>query len=103
MRVYLIILLILIDSIVSQLLNNESLLVFNKWYNNFESIGLFSAKFEKRLKQIKESDLHFLVQNYGSVPEIDFSLRANLIIWSEHQRHNNSYYDVFYAIPINKR
>jgi hypothetical protein len=101
MRVYLIILLILIDSIVSQLLNNESLLVFNKLDNNFGIMGLFSAKFEKRLKQIKESDSHFLFQTYGSVQEIDYSLRANVIIWSEYQSYYK--YNVFYAIPINKR
>jgi hypothetical protein len=63
-------------------------------------MGLFSAKFEKRLKQIKESDSHFLVQTYGWVQKIDFSLRANVIIWSELSYNN---YDVFYAIPINKR
>ncbi len=103
MRVYLIILLILIDSIVSQLLNNESLLVFNKFNNNFQSMGLFSAKFEKRLKQINESDSDFLVPNFAWVREIDYSLRANVIIWREYQRCNNFYYVVFYAIPINKR
>ncbi len=103
MRVYLIILLILIDSIVSQLLNNESLLVFAKFDNNIQSMGLFSSKFDKRLKQINESDSHFLVQTYGWVGEIDYSLRANVIIWSEYRKYNNSEYDVFYAIPINKR
>jgi hypothetical protein len=65
-------------------------------------MGLFSAKFEKRLKRINESDSHFLVQTYGWVQEIDYSLRANVIIWSEYQEYN-PYYDVFYAIPINKR
>jgi hypothetical protein len=65
------------------------------------SKSLFSAKFEKRLKQINEIDSHFLVQTYGSVEEIDYSLRANVIIWSEIQSYDN--YDVFYAIPINKR
>jgi hypothetical protein len=100
MRVCLIILLILIDSIVSQLLNNESLLVFDKLDNNFKSMGLFSAKFEKRFKQINESDSDFLVEIHGWVKEIDYSLRANVIIW---RYFSNSYHDVFYAIPINKR
>ncbi len=103
MRVYLIILLIFIDSIVSQLLNNESLLVFNKRDNNFQSMGLLSAKFEKRLKQINESDLDILVETYKWARDIDYHLRANVIIWSERKMYNNSYYDVFYAIPINKR
>ncbi len=102
MRVYLTIMLILIDSIVSQLLNNESLLVFHKRDNNRQNMGLFSTKFEKRLKQINESDSNFLVRTYESVYEIDYSLRANVIIWSEYQIYNNSEY-VFYAIPINKR
>jgi hypothetical protein len=100
MRVYLIILLIFTDSNVSKLLNNESLLVFNKLDNHFQSMGWFCAKFEKRLKQINESDSHFLVHTYGLVQEIYFILRANIIIWSELNSNN---YDVFYAIPINKR
>ncbi len=103
MRFHLIILLILIDSIVSQLLNNESLLVFNKFDNNVKSMGLFSAKFEKRFKQINESDSDFLVEIHGWVKEIDYSLRANIIIWSEYKINSNSNYDVFYAIPIDKR
>jgi hypothetical protein len=98
MKVYLIILLILIDSIVTQLSNNESLLVFDKFDNYFQSMGLFSAKFEKRLKQINKIDSN---QTYGWVQEIDYSLRANIIIWSEYQRYISCY--VFYAIPINKR
>ncbi len=102
MRVYLIILLILIDSIVSQLLNNESLLVFNKLNNNFQSMGLFSFKFEKRLKQINESDSNFLVKTYYN-QEIDYSLRENVIIWILYRKYNNSFYIVFCAIPINKR
>jgi hypothetical protein len=71
--------------------------------NSIQSIGLYSAKFEKRLKQINESDSDILVQTYEWTHEIDYSLRANVIIWSEHRKYNNFYYDVFYAIPINKR
>jgi hypothetical protein len=63
-------------------------------------MGLFSAKFEKRFKQINESDSDFLVEIHGWVKEIDYSLRANVIIW---RYFSNSYHDVFYAIPINKR
>jgi hypothetical protein len=66
-------------------------------------MGLFSSKFEKRLKQINESDSNFLVQTYVRVEEIDYSLRANVIIWREYQWYDNSHYDVFIAIPINKR
>jgi hypothetical protein len=105
MRVYLIILLIFIDSIASQLLNNESLLVFVKVDKKLGfSEGLFTKKFEKSLKQINESDSNYLFDSHDPrIGEIDYSLSANVLIKRGIRIYNNSYYDVFYAIPINKR
>jgi hypothetical protein len=83
MKVYLIILLIYFNCIVSQLLNNESLLVFNKYNtnNNYKS-GLFTAKFGKTINQVNKSDLDLLVET-DFVTDIDYSLSANLIMWKE--------------------
>jgi hypothetical protein len=110
MKVYLIILLIYFNSTVSQLLNNESLLVFDKLnsHKNKGSIGLFTVKFGKTLKQINESDSEFLAEvSSAYIEEIDYSLSANIIIWREHQLRKRDeefdMFDVFYAIPINKR
>ncbi len=97
MKVYLILLLIYFNCIVSQLSNNESLLVFYK-----ENKGLFTAKFGKTINQINESDSDLLVETHNNVRAIDYSLSANVIVWRE-EVYNNSRFDVFYAIPINKR
>ncbi len=98
MFVYLIILLIYFNCIVSELSINESLLVFNE-----HKKGLFTAKISKTINQVNESDLDLLVETYDSVKDIDNSLSANLIIWREHQYYNDLLFYVFYAIPINKR
>jgi hypothetical protein len=100
MKVYLIILLIYFNSIVSQLSNNESLLVFHK-YNTYKR-GLFTAKFGKTINQIKESDSDLLVETHNSVSEIDYSLSANVIIWPQYEYYNSRFL-VFYAIPMDKR
>ena len=94
MKVYLIILLIYFNCIVSQLSNDESLLVFH-----IKSKGLFTAKFGKTINQINESDSDLLVETNDWVREIDYSLSANVIIW----REDHLSFCVFYAIPINKR
>jgi hypothetical protein len=88
------------NSIVSHLLNNESLVVYHIGY-----IGLFTAKFGKTINHINESDSELLVQNNEWVREIDYSLSANVIIWRQHKynHNNNSWFDVFYAIPIDNR
>ncbi len=97
MFVYLIIFLIYFNCNGSQLSNNESLLVFNK-----SEKGLFTAKFGNTINQINESDSDLLVETQNKVRAIDYSLSANLIIWRE-EVYNNSRFDVFYAIPINKK
>jgi hypothetical protein len=105
MKSYLIILLIYFNLTVSQLLNNGSLLVFHKYFNNTYSKDLFTVKFEKTLKQINESDSHFLAKVSSThIREIDYSLSANVIILREYQyRNSDQLFHVFYAIPINKR
>jgi hypothetical protein len=95
MKVYLIILLTYFNCIVSQLSNNESLLVFGEYQK-----GLFTAKFGKTINQINESDSDLLVETHDRVREIDYSLSANVIIWRE---DDHGSFCVFYAIPINKR
>jgi hypothetical protein len=95
MKFYSIILLIYFNCIVSQLSNNESLLVFD-----IENKGLFTAKLEKTINQINENDSDLLVETEHRVQEIDYSLSANVIIWGEYQYYNIC---AFYAIPINKR
>jgi hypothetical protein len=96
MFVYLIILLIYFNCIVSQLSNNESLLVFYKFKR-----GLFTAKFGKTINQVNESDLYLLAETHDYVAEIDYIMSANVIIWREFDQY---YKDIrFYAIPINKR
>jgi hypothetical protein len=98
MKVYLIILFINFNCIVSQLTNNESVLVFNKFRT-----GLFPAKLGKTIKQVDESDLNVLIETHDYVAEIDYSLSANVIIWKEDEYYNNLWFYMFYAIPINKR
>jgi hypothetical protein len=102
MKVYLIILLIYFNCIVSQLSNNESLLVYYK-IGDVLDIGLFTAKFGKTTNQIIESDSDLLVETDILADQIDYSLSANLIIWIEIQSDYNLLFCVFYAIPINKR
>jgi len=101
MKRYLIILLIYFNCIVSQLSNNESLLVFHK-INNYTK-GLFTAKFGNTINQINERDSNLLVETHDRVRDIDYSLSANIIIWRELQVYHNLEFDVIYAIPINKR
>jgi hypothetical protein len=92
MKVYLIILFICTDSTFSQLLNNETLLVFYEKYS-----GLFIVKFDKTKPQLNERDSHNLVENkFSPIGEIDYSLKANVIVW----RHSDH---MFFAIPIDKR
>jgi hypothetical protein len=98
MFVYLIILLIYFNCIVSQLSNNESLLVFSGYKK-----GLFTAKFGKNLNQINEFDSVLLVESHHWVQEIDYSLSANVILWREYETYDNISFCSIYAIPINKR
>ncbi len=92
MKVNLIILLIYINSTISQLLNNETLLVFHEKYS-----GLFTIKFDKTKHQLNESDSHNLVEtNFSPIGEIDYSLKANIIVWRDLDH-------MFYTIPIDKR
>jgi hypothetical protein len=98
MFVYLIVLLIYFNCIVSQLSNNESLLVFNA-----HKKGLFTAKFGKTLNQINESHSHLLVESHNEVHQIDYSLSANVILWREYETYDNISFCSIYAIPINKR
>jgi hypothetical protein len=92
MKVYLIILLIHINSAVSQLLNNESLLVFSIYGG-----GIFKAKFSKIKSQLNESDSNFVDKvKTHRIREIDFSLKANIIVWRDLN-------DTFYAIPIDQK
>jgi hypothetical protein len=100
-NVYLIILLIYFNRIVSQLSNNESLLVFFKHNINSLKRGLFTAKFEKTINQLNDSDL--LVEIHYPYVEIDYSLSANVIVWKVYVIYNKIRFGVFYAIPINKR
>jgi hypothetical protein len=101
MKVYLIILLIYFNCIVSQLSNNESLLVF--FENNNNGYDLFTAKFGKTINRINESDSDLLVQTHDVVLDIDYSLSANVIIWIGYYKLIGYNFIVFYAIPINKR
>jgi hypothetical protein len=96
MKVYLIILLLYFNFIVSQLSNNESLLVFYKFRR-----GLFTAKFGKTINQVNERDSHLLVETHDYVAEIDYIMSANVIIWREYDQYYKNI--TFYAIPINKR
>jgi hypothetical protein len=98
MKVYLIILLIYVNSTASQLLNNKSLLVFY-----VRKRGLFTAKFGKTINILNESDSDLLVETHDRVNSIDYSLSANVIIWREYKQYNNESFDVFYALPIDKR
>jgi hypothetical protein len=92
MKVYLIILLINFKFIVSQLPNNESLLVFF-----IENKGLFTAKFEKKMNQINESESHILAKaERYLIGEIDYSLSANVVVWRE-------WGNEFYVTPIDER
>ncbi len=98
MKVYLTILFIYFNCIVSQLSNNESLLVFG-----ISLKGLFTAKFGKTINRINESDSDLLVQTHDVVLDIDYSLSANVIIWIGYYKLIGYNFIVFYAIPINKR
>jgi hypothetical protein len=102
MFVYLIILLIYFNCIVSQLSNNESLLVFYNIGDDFK-VGLFTAKFGKTVNLVDEEDSDLLVETDIMVDEIDYSLSANVIIWKENEKYDNLWFCVFYAISINKR
>ncbi len=93
--------LICFNCIVSQLSNNELLLVFSKYKTSFG--GLFTAKFGKTLNQINESHSHLLVESHNEVNEIDYSLSANLILWREYEIYDNMLFCSIYAIPINNR
>ncbi len=84
----------------TQSANNESLLAFHKPYGYFK--GLFTAKFGKTINQINESDSHLLVETDVWSTKIDYSLRANVIIWKDIEYYNSQFCR-FYAIPINKR
>jgi hypothetical protein len=101
MKVYLIILLIYFNCIVSQLSNNESLLVFYS-FNKYVR-GLFTAKFGKTINQIYENDSDLLVESHHWVSDIDYSLSANVILWREYGIYENIPFCSIYAIPINKR
>jgi hypothetical protein len=92
MKVYLIILYICTNTTFSQPLNNKTLLVFHE-----KNRGLFTIKFDKTKHQLNESDSHNLVEtSSSSIGEIDYSLKANVIVWRD-SNHK------FYAIPIDKR
>ncbi len=92
MKFYLIILFICINYTLSQLLNNETLLVFHD-----KNSGLFAIKFDKTKPQLNENNSHNLVEtDIWPSKEIDYSLKANVIVW----RHSDH---MFYAIPIDKR
>jgi hypothetical protein len=99
MFVYLIILLIYLNFIVSELLNNSSLVVFEKY--NYGSLN--SAKFEKTINQMSESDSDLLVETHYFVRDIDYSLSANLIIWTQCEHNDKTGFCWIFAIPINKR
>ncbi len=109
MKVYLIILLIYFNCIVSQLSNNESLIVFYKLNKNTYKNGLFTEKFGKTINQINKSDsdlLLLMIETHASfsfVGDIDYSLSANVIIWREIADYNDYWFCAYYAIPINKR
>ncbi len=91
MKVYLI-LLINFKFIVSQLPNNESLVVFS-----IENKGLFTAKFQKTMNQKNESDSDFLAEaERYLIGEIDYSLSANVVVWRE-------WGNEFYVNPIDER
>ncbi len=95
MKVYLIILLVYINSTVSQILNNESLLVFHMKHR-----GLFTTKFGKTINQLNENDSDLLVQTYDIIGDFDYSLSTNIIIWSKFEPYDGYY--VLNAIPIDK-
>jgi hypothetical protein len=65
--------------------------------------GLFTAKFGKTISILNESDSDLLVETHDRVITIDYSLSANVIIWREYKQYNNESFDVFYALPIDKR
>jgi hypothetical protein len=92
MKVYLIVLFIRINSTFCQLLNNETFLVFHE-----KNRGLFTIKFDKTRPQLNERDSNNLVKkNFSLIGEIDYSLKANVIVWRDSDH-------MFYAIPIVKR
>jgi hypothetical protein len=100
MFVYLIILLIYFNCIVSQLSNNESLLVFSYYNSKTSRKGIFTAKFGKTLNQINESHSHLLAESHYWVEEIGYSLSANVILWREDETFSIC---PIYAIPIDNR
>jgi hypothetical protein len=79
MKFFCIILFIHFNYTSSQLLNNESLLVFHETFGD-----LFSVKFEKTLTQSNRSDAISLVKTKSyRIGEIDYNLRANIIVWRD--------------------
>jgi hypothetical protein len=92
MKVYLIILFIYINSTFSQLLNNDTLLVFHE-----KNRGLFTIKFDKTKPHLNERDSYNLIESSSPfIGEIDYSLKANIIVWRDLDH-------MIYAIPIDKR
>ncbi len=91
MSFYIIILLILFNSIIIQLSINEPLLVFH-----IPNRGIFRGKFGTIKSNPEEKDFKILAKPEPYyVGDIDYSLRANLIVWRQT--------DGIYASPIDKR
>ncbi len=76
-----------------QLFNNEPQLVFNIYYRDIHIVRL-----EKLKHSIDYIDTHLFVNTTGFNGEIDYSMRANVLIWRKCEPQN-----VLYVIPIDKR
>jgi hypothetical protein len=76
-----------------QLFNNEPQLVFNIYYRDIHIVRL-----EKLKHSIDYIDTHLFVNTTGFSGEIDYSMRANVLIWRKCEPQN-----VLYVIPIDKR
>jgi hypothetical protein len=76
-----------------QLFNNEPQLVFNIYRR-----GIHIVKLEKLKHSIDSRDTDLFVNTTGFDGEIDYSIRANVLIWRKCEPQS-----VLYVIPMNKR
>jgi len=76
-----------------QLFNNEPQLVFNIYYKDIHIV-----KLEKLKHSIDYRDTDLFVNTTGFNGEIDYSIKANVLIWRKCEPQS-----VLYVIPMNKR
>ncbi len=76
-----------------QLFDNEPQLVFNIYRR-----GIYTVKLEKLKHSIDYRDTDLFVNTTDFNGEIDYSIRANVLIWRKCEPQS-----VLYVIPIDKR